>query len=237
MNRQSINANGFSMLELLLATAIFMVLGGAIFSVLFSSQLRYQSESGLTNAFQQANIVIDQIVRDVHSTGFPPPNSVSSNATPQYYALPFPWSSGYPTLPPSCTVGNGGTCTIPGDYDLILEADEGQGKVQWIRYSLVGTTLKRKVVGKSPGSDPVAATDPTNEVPFLENVVNGSIPVFSYRRDPSIPDPSIPSPYSPLEIREVNIRLMVQSSQRDPQTQQFRTITLTGRAVAFNANY
>jgi type II secretory pathway pseudopilin PulG len=209
MNKQSNNANGFSMLELLLATAIFIVVGGAIFSVLFSSQLRYQSESGLTNAFQQANIVMDQIVRDVHSAGFPPRSSVKSTtatASPQYYAVPFPQSSG-----------------IPGDDDLILEADQGSG-VQWIRYSLVDKTLKRVVVNKLPGSDPVVATDPTNEAPFLDNVVNGSIPIFSYRPDSS-------------NIREVNICLMVQSSQRDPQTQQFRTITLTGRAVAFNANY
>jgi type II secretory pathway pseudopilin PulG len=209
MTRQSNDANGFSMLELLLATAIFIVLGGAIFSVLFSSQLRYQSESGLTNAFQQANIVMDQIVRDVHSAGFPPRSSVkltTANTSPQYYAVPFPQSSG-----------------IPGGDDLILEADQGSG-VQWIRYSLVDKTLKRVVVNKLPASDPVVATDPTNEAPFLENVVNGSIPIFSYRPDSS-------------NIREVDIRLMVQSSQPDPQTQQFRTITLTGRAVAFNANY
>jgi Tfp pilus assembly protein PilW len=233
MNRQSNDATGFSMLELLVATAIFMVIGGAIFSVLFSSQLRYQSESGLTSAFQQANIVMDQIVRDVHSAGFPPPSSVASTTSQKYYALPFPWSSGYPALPPSCTVGTGGTCAIPGDFDLILEADQGSG-VQWIRYSLVNTTLKRKMADKSTTSDPVVATDPTSEAPFLENVVNGSIPIFSYRPDPSTPSDK---PYSPLNVREVDIRLMVQSSQRDPQTQQFRTITLTGRAVAFNANY
>jgi hypothetical protein len=35
----------------------------------------------------------------------------------------------------------------------------------------------------------------------------------------------------------VDIKLIVQSAEPDPQTQQFRTITLTGQAVRFNPNF
>src|SRR5882724_2850097 len=63
--------NGYSLVELLVATVLFTIIAGTIFSLLFSAQLRYSSESGLTTAFQQANVAIDQITRDIHSAGYP----------------------------------------------------------------------------------------------------------------------------------------------------------------------
>jgi Tfp pilus assembly protein PilW len=223
------------MLELLFATFLFTIIAGTVFSLLLSSQMRYQSESSLTGAFQQANVAIDQITRDVHSAGYPPANAFTATqltGNPQLAAVPFAWSSGYPNNP--CTVGIGGTCTIPGDYDLILEADSGLGQgVQWIRYSLDGTTLKRAVVAKS-GTNPVGSTGGDNLTIYLENVLNGnkSFPIFSYSPDYGV----TASPYPVLNIRQVNICLIVQSSKPDPQTGQLRTITLTGQAERFNPN-
>jgi hypothetical protein len=134
-------------------------------------------------------------------------------------------------VPPTpCTVGT--SCgAVPGDYDLILETDPGDGNgVQWIRYSLQGTTLMRGVTLKQQFKDPIASTD-GSLLPYLENVQNGpgnkSLPIFSYRPQP---------PIQPSDIREVNILLIVQSAQPDPQTGQFRTITLTGQAARFNLN-
>jgi hypothetical protein len=124
---------------------------------------------------------------------------------------------------------NAGCGKVPGDYDLILETDTGDGNgVQWIRYSLQGTTLMRGVTPKVASQDPVASTDGVL-VPYLENVQNGpglkSLPIFKYG----------PLPVSQTStIREVNISLIVQSAQPDPQTGQFRTITLTGQASRLN---
>ena len=227
------NASGFSLVELLVGTILFTIVTGAVFSLLLSAQLRYQGESNVTEAFQQANVAVDQIVRDVHSAGYPPKNSLSAvvannNANADKYALPFSWTPSYPATP--CTVGS--TCTVPGDYDLIVEADLGNG-VQWIRYSLVGTTLKRGMAPKVPFADPVGSTD-SSLVPYLDNVMNRnkSVPIFSYGYDNITPPP----PRQPSYIREVNITLIVQGAQPDPQTGQFRTITLTGQAVRFNPN-
>jgi hypothetical protein len=61
---------------------------------------------------------------------------------------------------------------------------------------------------------------------------NKSVPIFSYDYDNITP----PLPPQPSFIREVNITLIVQGAQPDPQTGQFRTITLTGQAVRFNPN-
>ncbi len=237
MMKRPKRVNGYSLIELLVATVLFTIIAGTVFSLLLSAQLRYRGESDVTTAFQQANVAIDQIARDVHSAGYPPANSFAvgvAQANPQLAALPFSWSPGYPNTP--CTVG--GSCgAVPGDYDLILETDTGVGNVQWIRYSLQGTTLMRGMIPKRAFADPVASTDGFL-LPYLENVQNGpgnkSLPIFSYCYGTGCSDTA--TPHQPSNIREVNISLIVQSAQKDPQTQAFRTITLTGQAVRFNPN-
>jgi type II secretory pathway pseudopilin PulG len=228
-------ANGYSLVELLVATVLFTIIAGTVFSLLLSAQLRYRGDSDVTTALQQANVAIDQITRDVHSAGYPPPSSFAASPPapqpdPRSMALPFSWSSGYPNTP--CTVG--GTCgSVPGNYDLILETDTGDAKgVQWIRYSLRGTTLMRGATSKTTG-DPVTSTSGnTVLIPYLDNVMNGQqgVAIFSY-----VFDPASPANY-PSNIREVNVLLIVQASEPDPQTQQFRTIKLTGQAVRINPN-
>jgi prepilin-type N-terminal cleavage/methylation domain-containing protein len=229
---------GYSLVELLVATVLFTIIAGTIFSLLFSAQMRYQSDSGLTTAFQQANVAIDQITRDVHSAGYPPASSFAAGVVqnnPQLAAMPFSWSPGYPFA--SCTVN--ATCgAVPGDYDLMLETDFGDGNgVQWIRYSLQGTTLLRGVTRKIQGQDPVASTDAGVMLPYLDNVMNGpgnkSLPIFKYGYDCFNSAPSAAF-QQPSNICKVNVMLIVQAAQPDPQTGQFRTITLTGDAALFN---
>ena len=229
--KASARAQGYSLIELMVATVLFTIISGTVFSLLLSAQLQYQGESSVSAAFQQANVAIDQIVRDVHSAGYPPKSSFMaavSDAYPENYAVPFAWNPSYASAP--CTVN--GNCTTPGDYDLILEADAGNG-VQWIRYSLQGTTLMRAVVRKAPFADPLASTD-AYLLPYLENVQNGpgnkSLPIFSYGFDATVTQHWV------TNIREVNISLIVDSAKPDPQTHAVRTIALTGQAVRFNPN-
>src|SRR5258706_1586268 len=128
MSKSRKRVNGYSLVELLVATVLFTIIAGTVFSLLLSAQLRYRGESNVTTAFQQANVAIDQITRDVHSAGYPPPSSFAPTPPPDpgLMALPFSWSlgSGYPDT--RCTVS--GSCgAFPGDYDLILETDTGDG--------------------------------------------------------------------------------------------------------------
>jgi len=237
MTKSRQTENGYSLVELLVATVLFTIIAGTIFSVLFGAQLRYSSESGVTTAFQQANVAIDQITRDIHSAGYPPPSSFAPGVAlnnPQLMALPFSWSPGYPNTP--CTV-NGGCGAVPGNYDLILETDTGDGNgVQWIRYSLQGTTLMRGMTSKIRFADPVTSTSVGVMLPYLDNVVNvanppgnNPVPIFSYTYNCKQVLPAQPS-----NICKVNVALIVQAAQPDPQTGQFRTITLTGQAASFN---
>jgi hypothetical protein len=152
----------------------------------------------------------------------------------------------------------GGTCLSPGDCDLILETDLGNG-VSWIRYQLNGTTLLRGVAPKTPGGNPLAATSAAGVmVPFLTNVMNSpsgaqlaqitaaypamyplgaAQPIFQYTCDTPAgpqPCPAAGNYGVPNDIRDVNITLIVMTRQMDLQTQQLKLVELNGRGHRVN---
>ena len=179
---------GFTLVELLVALGIFLIITGAAFTLLGSSQQRYQTDSQVLTSFQEARLGLDQMVRDINDAGFPPPTFYSSAQPFQSVISPFAWSPGYPGAPCQIGTGGGGTCTTstggdtaPGDFDIIIETNpnfqDPLSKVQWIRYQLVGTTLMRGVTDKGSVPDPDAAfTGVTAVVPFVQNVVNNICP-------------------------------------------------------------
>jgi prepilin-type N-terminal cleavage/methylation domain-containing protein len=168
---------GFTLIELMVSTAIFILLSGAIFALLTPSQMQFQTESQLVSAFEEARLGMDQIVRDVNVAGYPAISNFSqtpANAS-QYAITPVAWNPGYPATPP-CFIGTagGGTCVTPGDFDLIVEGNVDGSGVAWIRYQLVGTTLMRGVVAKGPvGADPATTTAPAM-LPYVLNVMNNA---------------------------------------------------------------
>lgn len=239
---------GFSLIELMIATLLFTTIAGITFALLGVSLQRYKGEKDYLNSFQQANVAMDQIARDVHTAGYPPANSftiATAAANPTRVATPFAWMPAYPAAP--CTIG--ATCASPTGFDLITEADLGTGNgVQWVRYSLQGTTLMRGVANKV-GVDPVGATAGTL-VPYLENVMNNAtaaqmatlqqsnpqlfpgnapVPIFTY-------NPDAGTAFQPPNIREVNVTLIVQSARPDPNTNRYRVVVLTGQAARINPN-
>ena len=180
---------GFTLIELLVALGIFLVITGAAFTLLSTSQHRYQTESLVLTSFQEARLGLDQMVRDINDAGFPPPAFAGTDLT-KFAITPFGWSigSGYSSTPCQIGTAGGGTCTTasvtnsPGDFDIIVETNpniqDPASKVQWIRYQLVGTTLMRGVADKSGGgTDPDAVTTAAGVlVPFVQNVVNNACP-------------------------------------------------------------
>ena len=180
-----VSAHGFSLLELLAALGIFLLVTGAAFTLLTSSQQRYQSDSQVLTSFQEARLGLDQMVRDINDAGFPPPSFFITGLPTQSAIAPFAWSAaaGYSTTPGSavpCLIGTagGGTCSTstsgdaaPGDFDIIIETNPDPSTystVQWIRYKLVGTTLMRGIAPKTSGGDPDGAfTGEYAVVPFV----------------------------------------------------------------------
>jgi len=189
---------GFTLIEMLVALGIFLLVTGAAFTLLTSSQQRYQTESQVLNSFQEARLGLDQMVRDIDDAGFPPPSYLASPTPPSPYdylaSVPFAWSAGRGYFATPCQIGTGGagTCTTagggfsPGDFDIIIETNPDPSRdpacapncpVQWIRYQLGGpngTTLMRGAVNKRAGLDPDTFTTSAGLVPFVENVVNNS---------------------------------------------------------------
>ena len=253
---------GFTILELMVSTAIFLVICAAMFGLLQLSQQKYSSETQLSGAFQETRLAIDQIGRDFNVSGYPSQSIFSTLPadSSKYAASPVAWSPNYPVS--SCFVGTagGGTCATPGDFDLIVETDLGSG-VSWIRYQLNGTTLFRAVVPKVAGADPAQATTVTGAmVPFLTNVMNsppaaqqaqivaeypsmfpGGVaqPVFRFTCDtPAGPQPCPTAGNNgvPAQIRDVDITLIVMTRQPDMQTQRLKLVELNGRGHRVNPN-
>jgi prepilin-type N-terminal cleavage/methylation domain-containing protein len=232
---------GFTIMELMIATAIFLVICAAMFGLLQLSQQKYSSETQLSGAFQETRLAIDQIVRDFNVSGYPSQSIFSKppSDTTQYAQNPVAWGPNYPGTP--CSVGSpvGVPCTTPSDFDLILETDLGNG-VSWIRYQLKGTTLYRVVAPKAAGTTPDAATsDPAVMVPFLTNVLNSppAQPIFKFTCDtPTGPLPCAAAGIYGVanNIRDVDITLIVMTRQRDMQTQQLKLVELNGRGHRVN---
>lgn len=232
---------GFTIMELMIATAIFLVICGAMFGLLQLSQQKYSSETQLSGAFQETRLAIDQIVRDFNVSGYPSRSMFSTlpSNTTQYAAGPVAWSPNYPGTFCSLGTTGGPACTTPGDFDLILETDLGNG-VSWIRYQLIGTTLFRSVVPKAAGTDPATATsDPAVMVPFLTDVMNSGPAqrIFKFSCEtPTGPQAcSAAGNYGAANyIRNVDIMLIVMTRQPDLQTRRPNLVELEGRGHRVN---
>jgi len=253
------NQQGFTLAELLVSSTVFLLLAGAAFSLLARSSQRFKTDSQVLTSFQEARLGIDQITRDIADGGFPPRNHFSSLATPvtSYAASPFAWAPGYPPAP--CTVG--GSCTSPTGFDLIIETDYDGTGVKWIRYQLPAgsTTLSRAVVLKTAG-DPDLATSGAL-LPYIQNVMNNAtgtqigaiqavypamfpggnpMPVFTYSLfdtpSSALVGGCTAIATTPCNIRDVDIVLIVQSLDRDGQTEKLRLVQLHGLAHRLNPN-
>jgi prepilin-type N-terminal cleavage/methylation domain-containing protein len=256
---------GFSLVELLVALGIFLVVVGAAFSLLGSSQKHSQTESQVLTSFQEARLGLDQIVRDVNDAGYPPPTFFQSAYPYLSASAPFAWNPGYTGATP-CQIGTGGggTCNTPGDFDIIIETNpnpqDAGSKVQWIRYQLQGTTLMRGMAAKD-GSDPAITTAAAGILaPFVQNVINNSspaqiaqyqlsypgmfpggvpVPIFSYTCDTvTVPlaCPLAGAANAPANIREVIVTLIVAAPAPDATTGVPRIVQLTGRGRRVNPN-
>jgi|SRR5271167_874924 prepilin-type N-terminal cleavage/methylation domain-containing protein len=253
---------GFTLIELMTALVIFLLIIGAAFTLLGTSQQRYQTESQVLTSFQEARLGLDQTVRDVNDSGYPSPTFFNSSLPNLSASSPFAWSPGYSSNP--CQIG---VCTTPGDFDLIIETNpnpqDPSSSVLWIRYQLQGTTLMRGVAPKVYGDDPASDTAGVL-APFVQNVVNeicppqlprcqtaypvvfsgGPVPIFSYTCDtPTAPQPpptlcsNAGVDNSPANIRDVGINLIVAASLPDATTGAPRLVQLSGRGRRVNPNH
>lgn len=252
---------GFTLIELMVVLVIFLVVVGAIFGLLNAAQHRYRAEQQFLESFQNARVGMDQLVREIRSAGLPSPYTFPGplGFVPPTYPGTWPtwvnpfmaapdeqrrFAIAFPGVPaPNCGVGV--DCTVPSPTSLRMELDIDPentacpSQVEVIDYQLQdpapdgSSTLMRRVRSK-PGN-PAFASPPcisqgNGFVPFVENVLPNpdGVPLFQYVCKPSVPV------CTPQFIRDVILTLTVRSPRRDPQTQQFRQITLQSAVRRLN---
>jgi prepilin-type N-terminal cleavage/methylation domain-containing protein len=252
---------GFTLIELMVSVAIFLLICGAIFELMGTTQKSFRTESQVLGAFEEARLGLDQIVRDVNDSGYPPQNHFSGAPPASAYAAsPVAWMPTYPATPCQIGTAGGGTCTTPGDFDLITEGDVDGTGVVWIHYQLplASTTLLRGVAPKA-GTDPVAATAGAM-LPYVLNVMNNAPPaqIAQFRAAfPAMFPGGNPQPLfqftcdapggpvlcqnaggsnSPANVRDVDITLIVMTPNTDAQTNQIHLVELNGRGHRVNPN-
>lgn len=267
--------NGFTLIETMVALAVFVVICAGIFKLLSSSQQRYRTESQVLGSLQDARLGLDQIVRDAGDAGYPPymnfgpllPASGCVAAAPcrLYVNSPVAWTPGYVALNP-CLIGTagGGTCTSPGDFDVIFEEQpDNSANVQWIRYTLQGTTLFRGATNKltAASANATLSIAAGNMNPYIYNVVNNDTPanIATYRAAVATmfpggnpvpifqfycPNPAGAPPTvlcqnagannSPSQVTDIEITLIINTPERDKQNRNLHLVELNGRGHVIN---
>jgi prepilin-type N-terminal cleavage/methylation domain-containing protein len=238
---QQSGCKGFTLLELVIAMAMFLVVSGAVFMLLENAQLKLMSEQNIVPVLQESRVGVDLMVRDIHRSGFPSPFEFSNtpdDPSTAPAALQNLFSVGFVGQPnQSCVVG--GTCLVPNGFDLLMEsvpdpANPNQ-QVQWIEYQLVraagqtSSTLMRRQVPKDVALGFAGA--PATWIPILENILNDpnnpADAIFTY------PCPGAVCPTA-NQLQQVQISLRVQSYRPDPRTGQYRQVSVVEVAQRMN---
>ncbi len=155
---------GFSLLELVLVLAILTVIMGVVFQQINNVQARYKTEESRLDITQESREFVDQLVRDLHTAGYP---------SYHLYAL-----ASLPSTPTNSNLVAAGMVAVSAT-DLWFEGDtDGDGKVDSIRYTLTNNggycpcTLSRSDVVKVNNLAP--SSQATKYAVDLQNVVNST---------------------------------------------------------------
>lgn len=73
---------GFSLIEMLITLGLLVIVLGVVVKGVMDLQARNFAETGKTDAVQESRDFIDQMTRDIHGTGYPPP-AVTIQASPK----------------------------------------------------------------------------------------------------------------------------------------------------------
>ena len=245
---------GFSAIEMMLALVLMTAVIGVVVQGMTDMQRRSFSESSKMDAVQDARDFIDQMVRDVHDVGYPPPR-VTVNAQPYCTdAL----ANG---IPNAAVMNNTSiACGIIqfSPTAVVYEADlDGTGTVSQVYLNLVPgagntcpCTLQRGVV---PKTVPAA-------VPLYFTTVNGVLNSGNGAGGTTFPinlaGPGNYLPYGPVDvfaaydanatqinvactlatnpdcsqIRSLQITVNVAPNYADPTTKRFPVFSITSKA-------
>jgi len=129
---------GFTLLDLLVGMAIFIIVLAAIYLMYWTSHTTFTRGKTKIDIQQHARVALETMVREIRMAGYDPST---------------------PPVIPAQPVGFTQAMQIAGGSDIQFIADvEGTGTAQRVRYQLVGNQIRREISTNAGGAAWNAAT-------------------------------------------------------------------------------
>jgi len=220
-SKQQHNEHGFSILELVVAVAIFSVIMSVMFQQIDQVSQTSTTERSKLDVFQEARAFMDLMSRDLHQAGFPSPRSFAAGVLTLNAALPrSPYAADSRVAVGLTKVGSG---------ELWFEGDvNGTGQVSVVQYHLDTTGTNCPCLRRS--EQPKANGDPLTQTPVyqveVQNVKNGTDtnPIFYAFDHLSTGTPNtLPIDFNNnssviANVDTIKVMLTVESPTPDPKT-------------------
>ena len=207
MNRQA--ERGFSMVEMLVATAIFTLVTAGVLTLVSSTHRSYAKEQSKLDVVWQGRAAADLMVRDLRMAGYPAKNTYVSSAG----------------LTPTNSNLVATTFVAANPNNVVFDADlDGNGIVERVEYRLNGDTLERSAVSRNDDGSAAPAQYET----MATNVNNGAMPLFTYTTD------TLSTLAPPGNVNSVRVTLLLRTARPDPQNLQHQTYRFDGLAYRVN---
>ncbi len=163
---------GFSLIEMMMVVLILSIVTGVVFSYIVQVQQRYRTEAARLDVQQEAREFMDQLVRDLHTAGYPNYHMYNNNGV-------------LPTLNPPNAIAQNASIAVGlaavSSSEIYFEGDVvGDGTVHSMHYKLTATTgnnqcpctLSRSDVTKVTGGNNYPWDQGTRYATEVQNVVN-----------------------------------------------------------------
>lgn len=220
--RQTIPADGFTLVELVLAIAIGLVLLGAVWTAVWSGQRSSMGIERKVTTGQDARMALEIMAIEIRMASFNPlaapliwvnPNNCSIAANQQWRGLQEATAS---SITIQMDLNSDGICGSSGNEMIRYAYQSSSGR-------LTRETIRCNAgIRTSSGGQPFLGPIPSNPAVRAPRVVNGSVPLFRYYDGRGVEIANVPTDID--RIRRVEIALLVESADVNPGTgQPYRT--------------